>query len=341
MLIFKSNVLRLLFHLLSLLRTRWRIEGEGSWYSILSLPDEVLYRVFHHLDCWRILALRSVRIWLVYYLIPNPCVFGLHHQTCRRLYAISKSRLLWQSEALVESYSSGIPLLGEPVENYTSEELEEKIITRAQACQKWRELDPTCFQCRKIPVGYLPGSFYELKWLPGGRWLLINMEGCVSLLDLDAPELTREPLFDASDSRDPLFCLTIWIDPTKYWLSPRMALHCRDTRDHEGKSPDSIQQFDTKKLIQDSSRICVYRLNSTGRGLNMKWSAEEMAIIRTSARGLKRELQLEKEYVLERCMHPNENDYSFKAYLYQYSDGPLRSCKWDWESRSKVSSPLI
>jgi hypothetical protein len=152
---------------------------------------------------------------------------------------ISRSRLLWRFKALEVSYSSGIPLLEEPVENYTSEELEEKIITRARISQRWRKLDPARFQWRNIDVGYPYQSFYELQWLPGGRWLLINLDGIVSILDLDMPKPTREPLLDASNSADPLTNSAIWIDPTKCWLSPRIALHCWNTAEHEGKSPGS------------------------------------------------------------------------------------------------------
>jgi hypothetical protein len=306
---------------------------------ILSLPDEVLYRVFHYLDCWGILAARSVRIWLVYHLTLNSRVSGIRHQTCWRLYAISKSLLLWQFKALETSYSSGIPLLEEPVENYTSEELEEKVIMRARTYRKWRQLDPAYFQWRKIPIGYLYRAHCKLKWLPGGRWLILNPDGCVNIVDLDRPGQTREPLFDANDSLGSPFLPTIWIDPTKCWLSPRIVLYRKVKRSQDGKSQVSTRQFDTKELLQDSSQICIYQLNSTGRGLNMKWSAEEMAIIRASARGPKGEMQLEREYVLEGCLHRTGNNYSVKAHLYQYSNVPIRSCEWDWELRSRVSFP--
>jgi hypothetical protein len=71
----------------------------------------------------------------------------------------------------------------------------------------------------------------------------------------------------------------------------------------------------------------------------MKWSAEEIAVIQTSARGLKGELQLNKEYILEGCMHQNENGYFLRLYIYRYSDGPLRLCEWDCEDKSTVSYP--
>jgi hypothetical protein len=71
----------------------------------------------------------------------------------------------------------------------------------------------------------------------------------------------------------------------------------------------------------------------------LKWSAEEIAVIQTSARGMKSGLQLNNEYVLEQCMHENESGYFLKLYIYRYSDGPLRLCKCDCEDKLTVSYP--
>jgi hypothetical protein len=168
--------------------------SSAVFLAIQSLPDDILYSVFHHLSYWRIFVLRSVHIWSVYYLTFNSCVPEIHHQTCWGLYIIGKSGPLWQSKALETSHSSGVPLLQEPIE---------------KTCQKQRNLDTACFQWWEIPIGYLYCARYELKWSRGGRWLLLNWGGRVNIMDLGIPEPMREPLFDANDSADPLFRSTI------------------------------------------------------------------------------------------------------------------------------------
>ena len=69
----------------------------------------------------------------------------------------------------------------------------------------------------------------------------------------------------------------------------------------------------------------------------MTWSAEEITVIQASAHGDKIGLRLNKEYVLEQCVHSNESGYFLKFYVYQYSGGPLRLCKCDCEDNSTVS----
>jgi hypothetical protein len=69
------------------------------------------------------------------------------------------------------------------------------------------------------------------------------------------PKPTREPLFDASDPADALPNSTIWIDQTKCWLSPRIALHCWDTTEHEGKSSGSANQFVANNIARPESNM--------------------------------------------------------------------------------------
>jgi hypothetical protein len=243
------------------------------------------------------------------------------HQTCWRLHSIGKTRLLWECKVLEVSYSSGIPVLEGPMETYTSEELEEKLITRARTRQKWHNFDSENFERQWVGVRYEDDPTPEYKWLPGGRWLLLCLYGSVFITDIYAKREGFNHLFDSHDVGDRFLGSNIWIDTTKYWLSEaRMAFYRG-----EGKAFHSAQQYSTKKLLRASSGlIFIFQLNPIGQGMNMTWNMEKMAIKKRPFPGYETELQLEKEYVL--ALFEESLQRRVKVYLFKYPEH--RSHEW-------------
>lgn len=86
-------------------------------------------------------------------------------------------------------------------------------------------------------------SSYQSQILPGGRWLLNNVDGCVCVLDLNEPDPAPQILFEekrpiaAGRVVDRLSGDAIWIDSSKPWLSFRIALHRGILRDVSAFSP--------------------------------------------------------------------------------------------------------
>lgn len=137
------------------------------------------------------------------------------------------------------SLRSGAPVLEGPVETYTVEELEQKVIKRLQVQKMWRNPTPSTFLSRQLRVQ--PSSRGRFHLLPGGRWLLDNINGYVYVLDLDKPDSRPHLLFEDKIHsyfgrlEDPLSGSAIWIDSSKPWLSLRIALHNDDTAERLGE----------------------------------------------------------------------------------------------------------
>lgn len=117
--------------------------------------------------------------------------------------------------------------------------MELKVTKRVQACQRWRTLDSTRFRWRRIPGRDIHSRDFHL--IPGGRWLFENVDGQGYIADLTAPTITWNLLLDERQydghgkKLDPLGGSAIWIDPSKPWLSVRVALHNVSTAETLGK----------------------------------------------------------------------------------------------------------
>ncbi len=125
---------------------------------------------------------------------------------------------------------SGAPVFDGPAETYSMEQLERKVINRLQVQEKWRNLSPSTFLSREVRLE--PRTLGRFHLLPGGRWLLDNIDGRVYVLDLDNLESAPHFLFEEREGyyfnsrlEDPLSNSAIWIDSSKSWLSLRIALH--------------------------------------------------------------------------------------------------------------------
>ncbi len=143
---------------------------------------------------------------------------------------------------------SGAPVFDGPVETYSLEELERRVINRLQVQEKWRNLSPSTFISRKFRLE--PGSFGRFHLLPGGRWLLDNIDGRVYVFDLDNLESTPHFLFEEREGyyfnsriEDPLSNSAVWIDSSKHWLSLRIALHNDATAHDYGMFPHQCYFF--------------------------------------------------------------------------------------------------
>jgi hypothetical protein len=135
------------------------------------------------------------------------------------------------------------------METYTSEELEEKLITRARTRQKWHNFDPANFTWDEVDTDYPDQPPIEHKLVPGGRWLLHCSGGDIYITDLDAEEVAFKFLFDLHDLGNRFLRSNIWIDTTKYWVSDaRIAIYCG-----QGKTfPSSTTISALRKLLFSS-----------------------------------------------------------------------------------------
>ncbi|KIM42137.1 hypothetical protein M413DRAFT_127809 [Hebeloma cylindrosporum] len=156
-----------------------------------SLPPEILGEIYIHLGWKDILVSRTVS---------------------RRLFEISKSRPIWLF--LLRQCSMMLPrppTLDRSVDLYTTQELEDLVVSRISAEVAWRSRKDPRIREITFPEGF-GGAGAVL--VDGGRWLLVLSKlqvhyGCVLVYDLDAPEIEEPAIIiwpqDARDAQGAFF----------------------------------------------------------------------------------------------------------------------------------------
>ncbi|KIM42140.1 hypothetical protein M413DRAFT_444608 [Hebeloma cylindrosporum] len=190
---------------------RWLRRRQSKFES---LPSETLVEIFLHLG-WRDIL--------------------LSREVCKRLFEISKSRPIWLS--LLHQCSMILPrppTLDRSVDLYTTQELEDLVVSRISAEVAWRSRKDPRYREIALPNGF---GEADIVLVDGGRWLLALSElqvhyGCILAYDLDAPEI-QEPAvivrpqdaWDAQraffmavdmDKNEPTLTFNVCIMPEKY-----------------------------------------------------------------------------------------------------------------------------
>lgn len=163
-------------------------------------------------------------------------------------------------------------------------------------------------------------------------------------MDLNALEMKWSVLFDETHcdeygrEMDPLGRSAIWVDPSKPWLSLRIALHNVITARDLGEPWHICRSQSTHILAIDSSRICIYQLDLTGHEPDTTWTAKRLAILRAPGPCMKQQLRLDKECVLEQCSYGSGKSRVHKLHVFRYSDAESRLCVWNYSAPARVSA---
>ncbi|KDR70067.1 hypothetical protein GALMADRAFT_230388 [Galerina marginata CBS 339.88] len=203
--------------------------------NLVALPPEIITQILLQVDWKAILQMR---------------------QTCRDLFKISQTRLIWTT--LLNECSQTMaypPRLVEPIDNYSTRELETLVLTKISSEVGWGSLhlpseraatkgDPQCYGPRAL--------------LEGGRWLLFHDQslpdsftGKISCCDLDSACLQVQPLLQLQtrigDHRFSLQCIGSQADKT-------------------ATSSSFIVAFQLQSLGGDLRNYQIYQIRQQGRG---------------------------------------------------------------------------
>ncbi|KAG5349302.1 hypothetical protein C0989_004757 [Termitomyces sp. Mn162] len=129
----------------------------------------------------------------------------------RQLNEVSRTRTVWISQYQSYLAEKEFRLAAEePIDLYSSAELESWVLQRRSADQEWEITNPV--QERSIFVDY---ETYTLTMVPGGRWLLAALsDGAVLCYDLEDPDMRSTVLTPPRDDAngDLIYDLTVDID---------------------------------------------------------------------------------------------------------------------------------
>ena len=100
------------------------------------------------------------------------------NQTCQYLNDVSRLRSLWLNLVVAQG-----TFLEEPINSYTTEQLQFHVCKQWSASQVWQSDEPDLARCKKIDVP----SHDHMVLIKGGRWLLLGLDtGAVVAYDLDS-----------------------------------------------------------------------------------------------------------------------------------------------------------
>ncbi|KAH0589873.1 hypothetical protein H2248_000064 [Termitomyces sp. 'cryptogamus'] len=181
---------------LSLIDPRpWKIKN--SRHSFSTLPAEVLTEILKHVHWHDLLMVRQV---------------------CKQLNDISRTRAVWTSQYQSYLAEKEFRLAAEePIDMYSSAELESWVLQRRSADKEWEITNPV--RERSIFLDY---KTYTLTMVPGGRWLLAALsDSSVLCYDLEDPDMRSTVLTPPRD--DPngklIYDVTVDIDQSNATLS--------------------------------------------------------------------------------------------------------------------------
>lgn len=121
-------------------------------------------------------------------------------QTCKVIHGVSRSRIVWLS--VLERHVASLPRaprFEEPLEAYSSEELETMALNLISADNEWTSENP-----RPLKKYMLKDvSLSNVRLVQGGRWLLRkSLTGVVSVFDLSTHETPSKELIEPTCDPD-------------------------------------------------------------------------------------------------------------------------------------------
>ncbi|KAG6917762.1 hypothetical protein DXG01_001167 [Tephrocybe rancida] len=205
--------------------------------SFAEFPLDVLVEVFQHLDWRDLLALRQV---------GSPLSQRGHllkaQQVCASLNAPTRAHTVWTAQ--YKKYASRKkfrPLLEEPLEAYTSKELETLVLRRISADETWAsETAPPAHE-RAFAIKDLDTRMRmvdPLYLVQGGRWLLVTVTktGSVLAYDLDHARPAERVKIVIPPRENPIgeFQIVVEVDETAPRLTLRLASYPSDRSTPDG-----------------------------------------------------------------------------------------------------------
>ncbi|KAG6829161.1 hypothetical protein H0H92_005505 [Tricholoma furcatifolium] len=177
-------------------------------HQLASLPTEVLVEILKNAHWHDLLTIRRV---------------------CKRYNEISKSKAVWESQyTRFAAEKTFMPAIEEPLQSYSSEELEKWVLNRRSAELAWG-LDGQAPRERKLEIP--PACPWTL--VPGGRWLLAVMRtGSLNSYDLDQENIVSTKLTPPHDPPRVMYRISIDMMPMAT-LSFNLAIYSIESDDHE------------------------------------------------------------------------------------------------------------
>ncbi|TFK72870.1 hypothetical protein BDN72DRAFT_876262 [Pluteus cervinus] len=204
--------------------------------KLLSLPTELLTEVMINLSWLSVLHAR---------------------RTCRRLQDVSKSSVVWRH--LVRQESRYLLRLEQPVESYSSDELEYILLRRKNAEVRYeRAANGSGLELRQrtLPVSTL--SYLDcVRLVPGGRWLLISTRhGSVKYYDLSTQDHIGRILIPRRYIKSKSW-MSIDVDMNSPTLQFNLALINLDLKVHwdgRSNSQSQIEIWGISLVVDESGR---------------------------------------------------------------------------------------
>lgn len=137
-------------------------------------------------------------------------------QTCKYLNDVSRLRYLW-----VNLVSAQRTFLEEPINSYTTEQLQFHVCKQSAASQEWQSDEPNLARCKNIDV---PRQDHMIL-IKGGRWLLLGLHtGAVVAYDLDSFISRQMTIVEAGMINLPISKLVVDMDDSAPHLTFKLAV---------------------------------------------------------------------------------------------------------------------
>ena len=178
-------------------------------------PSEITVEILKWLDCIDLLSVRQVRV--AQHLSENAQRTDFaSNQTCQYLNEVSRLRSPW-----VNLVTAQRTFLEEPINSYTTEQLQFHVCKQFAASLAWQSDEPDLARCKKIDVP----SHDHMVLIKGGRWLLLGLDtGAVVAYDLDSFISRRMTIVEERSFNLPITKLVVDMDDSAPCLTFKLAV---------------------------------------------------------------------------------------------------------------------